>query len=207
MLPFRKMTAVDVSGTIALGAIGLLTLNLLLGLLLSTGYNPTRRWPRKAFKLFTLHNWTAYVAFAAVVLHAGALLFSTNPPFRLYDVLVPIESPVQPFSNNLGALGFYLVTIVVVTSLKPVRSALGRHWWKILHYTTYAAAVVFFAHGIIADPLLQNRPIDFIDAEKLYVEGCALAVLVATWFRIKYRCSVTRAARVNAATPQRPTPN
>jgi hypothetical protein len=102
------MTAVDVSGTIALGAVGLLTLNLLLGLLLSVGYNPTRQWPRQQFKLFTLHNWTAYIAFAAIVLHAGALLFSSDPKFRLFDVLVPIESPVQPFSNNLGALGFYL---------------------------------------------------------------------------------------------------
>ena len=201
------MTAVDVSGTIALGAVGLLTLNLLLGLLLSIGYNPTRQWPRQRVKLFTLHNWTAYVAFAAVVLHAGALLFSSDPTFRLYDILVPIESPVQPFSNNLGALGFYLVTIVVVTSLKRVRTALGRHWWKIVHFTTYAAAVVFFTHGIIADPLLKNRPVDFIDAEKVYVEGCALAVLVATWFRIKYRRSITRAARVNSTTPQRPTPN
>ena len=35
-------TAVDVSGTIALGAVGLLTLNLLLGVLLSVGYNPRR---------------------------------------------------------------------------------------------------------------------------------------------------------------------
>ncbi len=40
------MTAVDVSGTIALGAVELLTANLLLGLLLSVGYNPTRQWPR-----------------------------------------------------------------------------------------------------------------------------------------------------------------
>jgi DMSO/TMAO reductase YedYZ heme-binding membrane subunit len=69
------------------------------------------------------------VAQAAVMLHAGALLFSTDPVFRLYDILVPIESPVQPLSNNLGALGFYLVAIVVLTSLKRVRSALGRHWW------------------------------------------------------------------------------
>ena len=113
---------------------------------------------------------------------------------------------MQPFSNNLGALGFYLVTIVVVTSLKRVRTALGRHWWKIVHFTTYAAAAVFFTHGIIADPRLQNRPVDFIDAEKVYVEGCAVAVLAATWFRIKYRRSVTRAARVNSTTPQRPTP-
>ena len=201
------MTAVDVSGTIALGAIGLLTLNLLLGLLLSIGYNPTRQWPRQRVKLFTFHNWTGYIAFGAVVLHAGALLFSSEPKFRLYDILFPIESPVQPFSNNLGAVGFYLVTIVVVTSLKRVRTALGRHWWKIVHYTTYAAAAVFFTHGIIADPLLKNRPVDFIDAEKVYVEGCALAVLVATWFRIRYRRSITRAARVNSTTPQLPTPN
>jgi methionine sulfoxide reductase heme-binding subunit len=190
------MTAVDVSGTLALVAVGLLTLNLLLGLLLSVGYNPKRQWPRKAFKLFTLHNWTAYVAFGAVLLHAGTLLFSTDPPFRVYDVLVPLESPVQPLPNTLGAVGFYLVTIVVLTSLRRVRSALGRHLWKPIHFTTYAAAAVFFTHGVIADPQLKNRPVDFIDAEKVYVELCALAVLAATVYRIKYRRSVTRASRV-----------
>lgn len=189
------MTAVDVSGTVALVAIGLLTLNLLLGLLLSTGYNPRRQWPRRAFKLFTLHNWTAYVAFAAVVTHAGALLFSTDPPFRLYDVLVPLESPVQPLSNNLGALGFYLVAIAVVTSLKPMRTALGRHRWKPIHYATYAAAVVFFVHGIIADPQLKARPVDFLDAEKVYVEVCALLVLAATVWRVRHRRAIRRAER------------
>lgn len=181
------MTAVEFSGTVALGAIGLLTVNLLLGLLLSVGYNPARQWPRRAWKLFTFHNWTGYVAFAAVVVHAGALLFSSAPAFRPYDVLVPIESPVQPLSNTLGALGFYLVTIVVVTSLKRVRSAIGRHRWKAIHYTTYAAAAVFFVHGVIADPLLQGRPVDFIDAEKLYVEGCAAAVAGAAVWRIRHR--------------------
>ena len=192
-------TAVDISGTIALGAVGLLTINLLLGLLLSVGYNPTRQWPRRRMKLFTLHNWTGYVAFGAVVLHAGALLFSKDPAFRLVDVLYPIHSPVQPFSNNLGALGFYLVTIVVVTSLKRVRSALGRHWWKIVHYTTYAAATVFFVHGVIADPLLQGRPVDLIDAEKVYVELCAVAVIAAIVWRVKHRRAVRRAERAARA--------
>jgi sulfoxide reductase heme-binding subunit YedZ len=181
------LSAVDFSGTIALGAIGLLTANLLLGLLLSVGYNPTRQWPRQRIKLFTFHNWTGYVAFAAVVLHAGALLFSRDPVFRLYDVLVPIGSPVQPLSNTLGATGFYLVAIVVITSLKRVRSALGRHRWKTIHYTTYAAAGVFFVHGVIADPLLQNRPIDFIDAEKVYVELCGAAVAAAIAWRYRHR--------------------
>jgi methionine sulfoxide reductase heme-binding subunit len=192
------MSAVEFSGTVALGAVGLLTLNLLLGLLVSIGYNPRRRWPRQPIKLFTLHNWTGYVAFAAVVLHAGALLFSGQPRFRLYDVLFPIESPVQPFSNNLGALGFYLLTIVVITSLKAVRTALGRHWWKIIHFTTYAAAAVFFTHGVIADPLLLNRPVDFIDAEKVYVEGCAVAVAAATIWRVRHRRAVRRLERAAA---------
>ena len=188
------LTAVDISGTIALGAIGLLTLNLLLGLLLSVGYNPRRQWPRQPVKLFTFHNWTGYLALAAVVLHFGTLLFSSKPVFRLYDVLFPIESPVQPLANNLGALGFYLVTIVVVTSLKSVRTALGRHWWKLIHYTTYAAAAVFFTHGILADPLLEGRPPDFIDAEKVYVELCALSVVAATVWRIRHRRATRRAA-------------
>jgi len=200
------MTAVDVSGTIALGAIGLLTLNLLLGLLLSVGYNPRRQWPRRAFKLFTFHNWTGWTAFAAVVLHAGALLFSTDPPFRLYDILVPIESPVQPLPNSLGALGFFLLSIVVLTSWKPVRTALGRHLWKPIHYTTYAAAAVFFTHGVIADPQLKNRPVDFIDAEKVYVEACAALVVGATVLRVRHRRASRRAARGNSTTPQRPTP-
>jgi methionine sulfoxide reductase heme-binding subunit len=190
------VSAIDVSGTIALGAIGVLTANLLLGLLLSVGYNPTRQWPKRRVKLFTFHNWTGYIALAAVVLHAGALLFSRDTRFTIIDVLVPIRSPVQPFSNTLGAIGFYLVVFIVVTSLKRVRSATGRHWWKRFHYTTYAAAGVFFVHGVIADPRLQGRPVDFIDAEKVYVEGCAIAVGAAIVWRIKHRRSARRAARV-----------
>jgi len=188
-------SAVDVSGTIALIAVGLLTLNLLLGLLLATGYNPRRRWPRRTLKLFTYHNWTGWFALAAVVLHAGALLFSSDPRFRVYDVLVPIESPVQPFSNSIGALGFYLLLIVLVTSWKPVRGAIGRHIWKPVHYTTYAAALVFFVHGVIADPEVKNRPVDFLDAEKVYVEICALLVIAATIWRIQHRRAIRRAER------------
>src|SRR5262249_56014642 len=85
---------------------GLLTLNLLMGRLGSVGYNPSRQWPHRRIKLFTFHNWTGYLALAAVVLHFGTLLFSSKPVFRLYDVLVPLESPIQPLTNTLGALPF-----------------------------------------------------------------------------------------------------
>ncbi|HTI37949.1 MAG TPA: ferric reductase-like transmembrane domain-containing protein [Vicinamibacterales bacterium] len=189
------MSAVDLSGTIALGAIGLLTANLLLGLLLSVGYNPIRQWPKRRIKLFTFHNWTGYVALAAVALHAGVLLFSSDPRFSLTDVLWPAKSPVQPGITTLGAVALYLLAFAVFTSLKRVRAALGRHWWKLFHWTTYASAAVFFSHGIVADPLLKGRPPDLIDAEKVYVELCALLVIVATVLRVRHRRSLTRAAK------------
>jgi DMSO/TMAO reductase YedYZ heme-binding membrane subunit len=188
------VSAVDLSGTIALVAVGLLSANLLLGLLLSVGYNPTRQWPKQRIKLFTFHNWTGYTAFIAVVLHAGVLLFSREPRFAMLDVLFPLWSPVQPLSNTLGAAGFYLVLIVVATSLRASRKTLGRHRWKAIHYTTYAAAGVFFVHGVIADPLLKGRPVDLIDAEKVYVEACALIVLAVTIWRIRHRRATRRLA-------------
>jgi DMSO/TMAO reductase YedYZ heme-binding membrane subunit len=187
------MSAVDLSGTIALGAIGLLTANLLVGLLLSVGYNPVRQWPKRRVKLFTYHNWTGYIALAAVVLHAGALLFSSDPRFSVGDVLWPTTSPVQPKTTTVGAVGLYLLAFAVFTSLKRVRAAIGRYWWKLFHWTTYAAATAFFIHGVIADPLLQGRPPDLIDAEKVYIEVCALLVIVGTVLRIRHRRSVTRA--------------
>ena len=186
------MSAVDLSGTIALGAIGLLTANLLIGLLLSVGYNPVRQWPKRRIKLFTYHNWTGYVALATVAVHAGALLFSSDPRFSLADVIWPTTSPMQPKTTTLGAIALYLLAFAVLTSLKRVRAALGRHWWKLFHWTTYAAAAVFFAHGILADPLLKGRAPDLIDAEKVYIEVCALLVIVATVLRIRHRRSVTR---------------
>jgi len=50
------MTAIDLSSTTGLIAMGLLTFNILLGLLLSTNYNTVRRWPHRRINLFQLHN-------------------------------------------------------------------------------------------------------------------------------------------------------
>lgn len=178
------MTAIEISGNLALVALGLLTLNLLMGLLLSVGYNPLRQWPRRRIKLFTLHNWTGYIALSAATLHPLTLLLSTEVRFRLFDLAVPTSSPVQPFENTLGAIAWYLVAFVVLTSY--FRTVFGRRWWKRLHYTAYAAATMFFWHGLVTDPRLKNNPVDWIDAEKVFVELCALAVAAATVWRIVY---------------------
>jgi len=179
-------TAIDVSSVVGLVAVGLFTAQILLGLLLSVGYNPIRRWPRlRGAKLFTFHNWLGYIGLATALTHPLILLTSSTAGFRLFDIFAPIWSPVQPIPTTLGAIAFYLIAFVVLTSY--FRRAFGRHRWKQLHYTAYAAAAVFYVHGVWADPLLKNRPVDFIDAEKAYVEGCAALVLAATVLRVKYR--------------------
>ena len=176
-------TAIDISSVVGLTALGMFTAQILMGLLLSVGYNPIRKWPRRRVKLFTFHNWLGYIGLATALTHPLILLFSATAGFRLLDIFIPIWSPTQPFENTLGAIALYLVTFVVVTSY--IRRAFEHHTWKLLHYTAYAAAAVFYVHGTLADPLLKNRPVDWIDAEKVYVEGCAVAVMIATGMRVR----------------------
>ena len=149
-------------------------------------------------KLFTFHNWLGYIALATAATHALLLLAAPKTSgaaaFRVFDLLVPIWSPVQPFTNTLGAIAFHLVAFVVLTSY--FRRLYAHHTWKALHYTAYAAAAVFYVHGVLSDPLLQNRPVDWIDAEKVYVEGCALLIVVATGLRVRWRAGVRRQRRL-----------
>jgi hypothetical protein len=54
---------------------------------------------------------------------------------------------------------------------------------------------VFYVHGVWADPLLQEPPPDFIDAEKAYVEGCALLVVARDDLAVQLRQANARFGR------------
>jgi predicted ferric reductase len=179
------MTAVELSSDAGLVAMVLLTVNILLGLLLSARYNTVRSWPHRRLPIFDIHNWTAYIALGLIVLHPVLLLLSDTAHFRVLDVLFPIHSPHQTLFNNFGALAFYCVLFVVVTSY--VRSRLGSRLWKKLHYVSYAAAALLFIHGVMIDPDLKERPPDYLDGEKVLVEVCALLIVAATVWRIRYQ--------------------
>ena len=65
-------TAIDVSSVAGLIVVGLFTAQILIGLLLSVGYNPIRQWPRQRwFKLFTFHNWLGYIGLATALRKAA----------------------------------------------------------------------------------------------------------------------------------------
>ena len=178
-----EMSAIDLSSYAGLCAMTLLTVNILLGLLLSTNYNPVLRWPHRRIKIFEIHNWTAYVALSLALLHPLILLASGTVHFHLLDILFPVWSPGQRNYNILGSLALYTVAFVVVTSY--FRPRLGSRLWKKFHYAAYGAAAIFFTHGILTDPELKNQTIDPFDGEKVFIEICALLVIAGTVWRIR----------------------
>ena len=179
------MTALDVSSDAGLVAMVLLTVNILLGLILSARYNTVRSWPHKRLPIFDIHNWTAYIALGLIFVHPALLLFVGEAKFRIPDLLWPVNSPKQTLYNCLGAAAFYSVLFVVMTSY--FRGKLGSRTWKKLHYVSYGAAALLFVHGLMTDPLLKNQPPDLLDGEKILIEVCALVIVVATVWRIRYQ--------------------
>jgi predicted ferric reductase len=196
------MSATDLASYAGLVAVGLLTLNVLIGLLMAVKYNPVRNWPHRRVNTFKIHNWTGYVALSVCVLHALLLLAVAKPVFTLVDVVLPVRSPLQPLENTLGAVALYAVAFVVVTSY--FRLPLGRRLWKRLHYTAYGAALLFFVHGILTEPNLKGQPVDYLDGEKVYIELCMLAVLGCAAWRVVYlrrHPKGRKALRLRAAHP------
>ena len=90
-----EILSVDFSGTVGLIAMVLFTLNILMGLLISTNYNPAKQWPNRKlpWPLFKIHNWTGYSALLVAVLHPVILLFSRSAHFTPGDILLPLSSP------------------------------------------------------------------------------------------------------------------
>lgn len=178
------MTAIDLSADIGLVAVGLATLNLLVGSLIAMRYSPWRYWPHHRFNIFAIHNWTGYALLGACILHPVVLLASPRERFRVRDILYPVHSPVQPLENTIGAVALYCVIVVVITSY--FRLSLGRHLWKSFHFVIYAAAVAIFWHSIFTNPNLEKTPVDVFDGEKVFIELCLVAVAGLVAMRWRY---------------------
>jgi Predicted ferric reductase len=176
---------IELSNYAGLAAIGLLTANILIGLLLSTKYNPVRRWPHRRINTVLIHNYTGYAALAMVLLHPALLLLPNRVDFHLIDLFYPMNAPKQPYINSTGAAAAYLLALVVVTSY--FRFDIGRRWWKRIHFTTYALFPLYAVHSILTDPALKDRNIDYLDGEKVYVELCVLAVTIAIGARLRWQ--------------------
>ena len=179
------MSILDVCAYLGLAAAGTATLNMLLGLLIALRYSPVRLWPHRHINIFFLHNWTAYSVLLLIVLHPVVLLLKGSTHFGLADVLLPIRSPVQPILNAVGAAAFYVLLIVILTSLFRLRMA--RPLWRKLHYLVFPAFVLMFIHSVFTDPALSSGKVDLLDGGKVFVEICCAISLAAWTIRIRLR--------------------
>ncbi len=182
----------DVSAVIGLCAMVTLTVNVLLGMLLSTAYKTNPLWKKlpaklKSISILWLHNWTAYLALVLVLLHPTFLVLDTSTKFSFVDVIFPVNAPTQHWFVWLGTLAMFALIIVIVTTQKVVKKKMSFRLWKNIHLISYGTAMLFIVHGLMMDPDLKNRPTDWLDGEKLLCELCLLVLITATVIRLKYQ--------------------
>jgi len=179
------MTILDLCAYLGLGAAGMATVTLLLGLLIALRYSPVRQWPWRRVNVFALHQWSAYLAVALTLLHPVVLLGVRAPHFGVVDLLWPVHSPLQPWVNTVGALGLYLLVLLLGSSL--LRHQLGRRLWRSLHFLAFPAVVLVFLHSILTDPELKDGHPDLLDGGKLFLYGCCLVSVAAVAWRLRLR--------------------
>lgn len=181
----------DLSSTLGLIATAVLSFNFLLGILLSTAYRRSPVWKRmpalvKKLSLDDLHNWTAYVALVLALAHPVVLLADKGLRYRLPDILLPVSAPHEPLWTVLGSLALYALIVVIVTTQKAIKRRLGFRAWKNIHLISYGTALLFVVHGIFMDPELKDRPVDWLDGEKLLSEICGIILVSAAVARWSY---------------------
>ena len=181
----------QLSSYLGLFATGVLTLNILLGMMLGTAYKKHNYWKRlpasiKQINIINLHNWTAYIALLLVLLHPILLLLDPAAKFKFIDIIFPINAPHQKLFVALGTLSMFAIITVVITTQKVVKKKMSFRAWKKIHLISYGTALLFIIHGIVLDPKLKDRPLDLFDAEKLLSELCLILLIVASIARYKY---------------------
>lgn len=92
----------------------------------------------------------------AVLIHMFSLLFDHFVPFNVWQILVPWLSDYKPVTIwgmhlgslyvALGVLSFYLIALVVITSLLWVEKKPAL--WKLVHLMSYVIMLFVFVHAL-----------------------------------------------------------
>ena len=130
-----------VAGLLSYVLIALLSVT---GILQTTGliyrlFSPATTW--------SLHRAIASTLLVSVVVHVGALLFDKFMNLSLVNVLVPFTSPYRPILITLGIGGFYLLLLVLLTSLYNITSQ--PRFWRTIHFFGIIMFGLIFLHGIL----------------------------------------------------------
>ena len=129
----------------AVSAYILLALSTHLGIVRSLG---AQIGERASWVLDELHQFIALLAAAFVVLHLVSLLLDPFMAFTPANILLPLNQPYRQFATDVGVLGFYALSVVLVSSW--LRRRISRRLWRGLHYLGFATFFLVTLHGALA---------------------------------------------------------
>ena len=182
---------IDISGALGLIASGILFVNMVLGMFLSTGYKKSIRYKKlpekiKAIDVYQLHNYTSYAALVFTLGHILLIPLDSTSNFTYCNLIMPWTAPHQSNIVMLGFIALIGLFLLIITTQKVIKQKLGFRTWKNIHLAAYTMAILFAVHGLLMDPLLKDRPLDWLDAEKAFSELLLLAVIVSGYMRYQY---------------------
>jgi sulfoxide reductase heme-binding subunit YedZ len=134
-----------VSRAAGLTAYVALSLEIMLGLLVSTGA-VDRALPRA--RVVELHQWLSSVAIVLVGAHAIALLGDGFVGYDALDLTVPFAAAPRRLATGLGVLSGYAMLGLHLSF--AARGKIGARTWRKLHYGAFVLYVTATVHGISA---------------------------------------------------------
>lgn len=172
------METIELSGIIGIIAIACLASNFIVGYFIWSG--STYKLPYR-LTFLGLHKLTGYSAAIGILVHVLLIPLDPLSEFSWGDLIFPLWTKHQPYANTFGAIALYLITVVVISSY--VKDKIKLPIWRALHFISYFAVVPLIVHSVWTDPKLQDRPIDWLDAEKLFVLFCCVVIIGMTAYR------------------------
>lgn len=180
------METIEISGIIGMIALAALACNFIIGITIwSSAKLPFGIKIPFGLTLLQLHKFTGYSAAISILIHVLLIPLDPLSEFTWGDLLLPAWTKHQPLANTFGAVALYLLALVVISSY--FKSSMKLRAWRLLHYLSYFAVLPLVLHSVITDPKLQDRPIDWFDAEKIFVILCCLVIISFSFYRLSLR--------------------
>ena len=146
----------------------------------------------KAPWLLDLHRHLGGLTVVFTGVHMAALVADSYVTFDLVDLLVPFASSWKTGAVAWGVVAFWLLLAVEVTSLFMKR--IPKRWWRRIHLTSYAVAVMTTIHLFTAGT----------DATTAALRWATVAAAALTVFFLIYReVGPRKAARIPQRIPSR----
>lgn len=180
------METIEISGIIGMIALAALACNFIIGITIwSNAKLPYGIKIPFGLTLLQLHKFTGYSAAISILVHILLIPLDPLSEFTWGDLLLPAWTKHQPLANTFGAVALYLLALVVISSYFKSNMKLAA--WRWLHYLSYFAVLPLVLHSVITDPKLLDRPIDWFDAEKIFVILCCLIIISFSFYRLSLR--------------------